>query len=79
MLLETAEIEKPLKGLQGLSLSLFRLILSLKKNKSEVVRMISLKIEKESRIGSFLYSVVNQYNRILRREEIWLGKTWAHF
>lgn len=70
MLLETAEIEKPLKGLQGLSLSLFRLILSLKKNKSEVVRMISLKIEKESRIGSFLYSVVNQYNRILRREEI---------
>lgn len=70
MLLETAEIEKPLKGLQGLSLSLFRLIWSLKKKNNEVVRMISLKTEKESRIGSFLYSVVNQYNRILRQEEI---------
>lgn len=70
MLLETAEIEKRLKGLQGLSLSLFRLIWSLKKKNNEVVRMISLKTEKESRIGSFLYSVVNQYNRILRQEEI---------
>lgn len=52
------------EGTLGETLSV-QINLELKK-KNEVVRMVSSKKEKESRIGSFSYFVVNQYNRILR-------------